>query len=107
MKHDAPAVWQAAELAGIVQKRYLFTYFRCSVACNLLPPDDPFRVVRRDNISHLSSTLSVDAHIFGFKNIDTASLVRGEFRFSQQRLGGFDLDVFTNKSSAQLSDCGS
>ena len=106
-KSVAAAVWQAAELDGVIQKRYLFSYFRHWVMFNLLPPDDPVREIRWATISNLHSALSVDAHVFGFDDIDTASLVRGEFQFWQQQLGGFDLDAFADKSSAQLPDFGS
>ena len=106
-KSVAPAVWQAAVLSGATQRRYLFLYFRHWVVFNLLPPDDPVREIRRATTSNLHSALSVDAHVFGFDDIDTASLVRGEFQSWQQRLGGFDLDAFADKSTAQLPDFGS
>ena len=44
--------------------------------------------------------------VFGFDNIDTVLLVWGKFQFWQQRLGGFDLDTFVDKSTAQLLDFG-
>lgn len=104
-----PAARQAAEFAGRkVWRRYLLRCFRHWALCPT-PPCHPVRVARWDTVQQLPlhSWFSLDAHTFGLPDIDSASIVQGEFQYWQQLLGGFDLDMFTSATSALLPDFGS